>query len=44
VGILKELRRKASAERKEELLKRASSDPAAYEQYKQLLAQEAAEK
>jgi DNA primase len=44
VGILKELRRKASSERKDELLKRASSDPAAYEEYKQLLAQEAAEK
>jgi DNA primase len=44
VGIMKELRRKASSERKDELLKRASSDPAAYEEYKALLAQEAADK
>jgi DNA primase len=44
VGIMKELRRKASSERKDELLKRAGSDPAAYEEYKALIAQEAAEK
>jgi DNA primase len=44
VGIMKELRRKASHERKDELLKRAGSDPKAYEEYKQILAQEAAEK
>ncbi len=44
VGILKEMRRKAASERKDELLKRAGSDPAAYEEYKALLAQEAAEK
>jgi DNA primase len=44
VGIMKELRRKASSERKDELLKRAGSDPAAYAEYKALLAQEAAEK
>jgi DNA primase len=44
VGIMKELRRKAASDRKDDLLKRAGSDPAAYEQYKALLAQEAADK
>jgi DNA primase len=44
LGIMKELRRKVASERKDELLKRAGSDPAAYEEYKQILAQEAAEK
>ncbi len=44
ISIMKELRRKAASERKDELLKRAGSDPAAYEEYKALLAQEAAEK
>jgi DNA primase len=43
-SIMKELRRKAVQERKTELLSRAGSDPAAYEEYKALLAQEAAEK
>ncbi len=43
-SIMKELRRKAVQERKTELLSRASSDPTAYEEYKALLAQEAAEK
>ena len=41
VGIMKELRRKAVQERKTELLSRAGTDPAAYEEYKALLAQEA---
>ncbi len=44
ISIMKELRRKAVQERKTELLSRASSDPAAYEEYKALIAQEAAEK
>ena len=43
-SIMKELRRKAVQERKTELLSRASADPAAYEEYKALLAQEALEK
>jgi DNA primase len=43
-SIMKELRRKAMQDRKTELLSRASSDPAAYEEYKQLLAQEASSK
>ncbi len=42
VGILKELRRKVIQERKAELLVRASSEPEAYEEYKALLASEAA--
>ena len=41
IGILKELRRKVLQERKAELLTRAASDPAAYEEYKGLLALEA---
>jgi DNA primase len=41
VGILKELRKKLMQERKSVLLQRAGSDPAAYEEYKQLIAQEA---
>ena len=41
-SIMKELRRKAVQERKTELLSRASSDPVAYEEYKALIAQEAA--
>ena len=44
IGILKELRKKVLQERKAELLTRASSDPAAYEEYKAVLAQEALEK
>ncbi len=43
-SIMKELRRKALQVRKTELLSRANSDPVAYEEYKQLLAQEALEK
>ncbi len=43
-SIMKELRRKAMQERKTELLSRASADPAAYEEYKALLAQEALDK
>lgn len=43
-SIMKELRRKAMQARKTELLQRASTDPAAYEAYKQLLVQEASEK
>jgi DNA primase len=43
-SVMKELRRKAMQERKAELLSRASSDPVAYEEYKALLAQEAADK
>jgi DNA primase len=42
IGILKELRRKVIQERKAELLTRASTDPEAYEEYKALLASEAA--
>jgi DNA primase len=44
VGILKDLRRKVLQERKAELLTRANSDPAAYEEYKTLMAQEALDK
>jgi DNA primase len=40
-SVMKELRRKAVQERKSELLSRVGSDPAAYEEYKALLAQEA---
>ncbi len=43
-SILGELRRRAMQERKAELLARAGNDPAAYEEYKQILAAEAAEK
>ena len=39
-SVMKELRRLAIQDRKAELLQRASSDPAAYEEYKQLLAQD----
>jgi DNA primase len=44
VGIMKELRRKALQDRKAELLERYKTDPSAYDEYKALLAQEAAEK
>ena len=43
-SIMQELRRKAMQERKTELLSRAGSDPAAYEEYKALLALEASQK
>ncbi|NJM43891.1 MAG: hypothetical protein HC858_07800 [Brachymonas sp.] len=43
-SIMKELRRKAMQERKAELLSRASTDPVAYEEYKQLLVLEASQK
>ncbi len=44
ISIMQELRRKAMQERKTELLSRAGSDPAAYEEYKALLALEASQK
>jgi uncharacterized membrane protein YebE (DUF533 family) len=40
--IMSDLRKKQRQQHKEQLLARASSDPAAYEEYKQLMAQEAA--
>jgi DNA primase len=44
VSVMKELRRKAMQDRKAELLARAGADPAAYEEYKQLLALESSQK